>query len=487
MAPPSYRVGNKGVTAITPVSPASPDKELPLPLLTSEPPPSALWQYSWDNRKITFLEPQAAIKDLVFSAFLSYKFPLQFGFGLGEKTQDFKRQESSDPQQVVFVQTDSEKRIIKTFDFSNNNYDMWLEIEYQNLSNQPTKVSPFLILGVLNFSDQNLGRYQDITLENSQGIVHNSASKEATFTETKWLGLRDRYFCALIEPQQRTGTAMVTKLNHRESQIGFKLNEISLGVGEKTKLKFHIYLGPQELGTLKGINPQWANLIYFGKLDFIAHLLLQLLDFIHKLVKNWGWTIVIVSLLIYFLLYPITLKQMRSMKEMQALQPRIEEIRSRNKDNPQKMNKEIMELYREHKVNPFSGCLPLLLQLPIFFALYQTLVRSVALKGANFLWIKDLSEPDRLWIFSKASKGLPIIGNELNILPLVMAVLMFLQQRNSLSSGNSAAQEQQKLMMFFMPILFAFIFYRMPSGLVLYWLINSALTFLFQVRMKPKV
>jgi YidC/Oxa1 family membrane protein insertase len=171
---------------------------------------------------------------------------------------------------------------------------------------------------------------------------------------------------------------------------------------------------------------------------------------------------------------------MRSMKEMQLLQPKVEELRKAYKDNPQKMNKEIMELYREHKVNPLGGCLPLLLQMPIFFALYNELMRSIVLKGATFLWIKDLSEPDRLL---SLPKGLPVIGGELNILPIIMAIGMFLQQKISLANTSGEAAEQQKIMLIVMPVMFGLIFYRMPSGLVLYWFVNSALMLIFQLRM----
>ena len=165
------------------------------------------------------------------------------------------------------------------------------------------------------------------------------------------------------------------------------------------------------------------------------------------------------------------------------MQPKVEALRKANKDNPQKMNKEIMELYKEHKVNPLGGCLPLLLQMPIFFALYNALMRSIVLKGAKFLWIKDLSEPDRLWIFPASWPNLPILGNELNILPIIMAIGMFVQQKISSISSGGAAAEQQKIMLILMPIIFGLIFYRMPSGLVLYWFVNSLLMLIFQLRM----
>jgi len=174
------------------------------------------------------------------------------------------------------------------------------------------------------------------------------------------------------------------------------------------------------------------------------------------------------------------MKQMRSMKQMQALQPHVEELKKNYKDNPQRLNKEIMALYSQHKVNPLSGCLPLLLQMPIFFALYQVLMRSVVLKGASFLWIKDLSEPDRLFILPLT---LPVLGNEINILPIVMAIGMFIQQKISTFSAGGVSASQQKIMLIVMPVMFGFIFYRMPAGLVLYWLVNSILMLIYQIRL----
>jgi YidC/Oxa1 family membrane protein insertase len=133
-----------------------------------------------------------------------------------------------------------------------------------------------------------------------------------------------------------------------------------------------------------------------------------------------------------------------------------------------------------HKVNPFGGCLPLILQMPIFFALYNALMRSVALKGATFLWIKDLSEPDKLFTLPVS---LPVISNEFNLLPIIMAIGMFFQQKISSAAASGASAEQQKIMLIVMPIMFGFIFYRMPSGLVLYWLVNSMLMLGFQLQM----
>jgi YidC/Oxa1 family membrane protein insertase len=167
------------------------------------------------------------------------------------------------------------------------------------------------------------------------------------------------------------------------------------------------------------------------------------------------------------------------MKEMQALQPRVEELRRLYKDNQQKLNKEVLELYRAHKVNPFGGCLPLILQIPVFFALYQALMRSIVLKGAKFLWIKDLAEPDRLFVLPAK---LPIIGDEINLLPLIMALGMFVQQKMSNLAASSGTAGQQKIMLVIFPVMLGLIFYHMPAGLVLYWAVNSVLMLVFQYR-----
>ena len=164
---------------------------------------------------------------------------------------------------------------------------------------------------------------------------------------------------------------------------------------------------------------------------------------------------------------------MRSAKGMQHLQPKIEELRRVYKDNPQRLNKEILELYRKNKINPLGGCLPLILQIPVFFSLYQALMRSIELKGANFLWIKDLSQPDRL-----------VASPEINILPILMAITMFLQQKLTMPATSGTSGEQQRFMSFVLPVMFGFIFYKIPSGLVLYWFVNSLLMFVYQMRIK---
>ena len=180
----------------------------------------------------------------------------------------------------------------------------------------------------------------------------------------------------------------------------------------------------------------------------------------------------------------MTFKSMHSMKKMQSLQPKINQIREQHKNNPQKLNKELMELYKEHKINPLGGCLPLFLQMPIFIALYQVLWRSVSFKGADFLWIKDLSEPDRL--IYPMPFTLPILGNEFNILPVLMMIVMFFQQKLSMKNTvvmDPSQAAQQKMMMYFFPVFLGYIFYKFSSGLTLYFTIFYILSTFTQFKM----
>ncbi|MDD2689130.1 MAG: membrane protein insertase YidC [Candidatus Omnitrophica bacterium] len=478
-----YHIENKEVTNVQPLSVKPAPKQIPILAPTQESASLPTFQYAQNNFEVSFIEPWAAIKEVVFKAHQDYKFSLKYAFLLTDKSLNFKRENASSPEEVVFTAADRDKKITKIFTFHNASYSIDLDIVIENLTNAPLEINLPLILGVQDFSSNNMhSRDQGIAIAKKDKIQHLQARKDLSLDEVKFIALRDRYFSLIVEPESNNLTGFIHKINS-ESEIGLNLQNLILSPGQHLEQKFHIYLGPQELKTINKIKPAWGAIVNYGTFDFIGQILWQLLEFLHRLVPNWGWAIVIFSLLVYFLLYPLSLKQMRSIKEMQALQPKIEELRKTYKDNPQKLNKEILELYRQHKVNPFGGCLPLILQMPIFFALYQVLMRSVALKGANFLWIKDLSEPDRLFILPVS---LPLLGNEINILPIAMTIIMFVQQKLSTVSASSGSAEQQKLMMIIFPLMFGFIFYRMPSGLVLYWFINSALMLFYYFLMHKK-
>jgi len=438
----------------------------------------ALFNFAQDKMEIIFSAAQATMREIKFKDYQDYRFSLKQGFLLGDKDLVFTKDNNAPYTEPTFVCQDAEKQIIKRFLFYKSNYTIGLDIEVKNLSPQPISVNLPIILGVLNFTAHpEQTRFQDVTFMTQDKPMHLNPRKDISVANVKFVGLRDRYFCAIIQPEANNYTGFIQKINPQESEIGLSAKDLVIMPGQQVKQKFYIYLGPQDLRIINTLKSDWAVIMYYGTFDFISHLLLQFLEFLYSLVHNWGWAIIILSVLIYFLLYPLSLKQMRSMKAMQALQPRIEELRKIYKDNPQRLNKEIMALYQEHKVNPVGGCLPLILQIPVFFALYQALIRSINLKGASFLWIKDLSGPDKLF-------SLSISGNkvDINILPILMAIGMFIQQKLSLAQASASSQEQQKLMMIMFPVMFGFIFYNMPSGLVLYWFINSTLMLIYQIR-----
>ena len=441
-----------------------------------------LVNFKQDSREIIFDVAKAAIVEIVFKANREHRLPLTVGFYSDDN--NLFKVEKINKDSISFVYEDQNKLVIKKFTIPNNSYAIGLDIETTNLSTSPLSLSSKLVLGKLDLSAKNVqSRYQGVFVGTNAKTLHLASGKDFNSQDVKFMGLRDQYFCLIVEPAIGESSGYVKKINSQESEVGVLLKEISLKPGAQIGQSYLIYLGPQDLKTINNIKPEWTSIIYYGTFDFIAQLLLQLLGFFYTLVHNWGWAIIILSVAVFLVLFPLTLKQMRSMKEMQLLQPKIEGLRKELKDNSQKLNKEIMELYKEHKVNPLSGCLPLLLQMPIFFALYQALIRSVALRGARFLWIKDLSSPDQLFTLKNT---IPFLGNQVNILPILMAIGMFVQQKISMAKATGEAAQQQKIMSIIMPIMFGVIFYQMPSGLVLYWFVNSTLMLTYQFRINSQ-
>ena len=206
---------------------------------------------------------------------------------------------------------------------------------------------------------------------------------------------------------------------------------------------------------------------------------LIMLKFFYKIFHNYGIAIIVLSAAIKLLFSPLTHMSFDSMRRMQAVQPKMKSLQEQHKNDPQKLNKEVIELYKKHKVNPLGGCLPMVLQMPIFIALYQTFSHAMELRGAPFFgWVKDLSEPDQFFLMPFT---LPAIGNQINILPIIMIGTMLWQQK---LTPQTAATKDQEMMMLFTPVIFGFIFYSLPSGLVIYWIVNNLLTIGHQLLMK---
>jgi len=375
---------------------------------------------------------------------------------------------------------------LKTITASNHPYNFKLEIKIINNSSDPLIINLPIILGTINLEQYGAAtqRFNDIIVSDQAKIHHPNFKKPGIFPDIKFIGMRDQYFCAIIQPASPGYSGFVNKVSDKIYDIGIMSNKITISPRSEIIQNFDVYLGPQDTQAIGQINPMWEAIVYFGRFDIVAQAIYGLLKFLYGIVKNWGIAIILLSIAIYLILFPLSVKQMRSVKEMQFLQPKIEQLRKQYGDNSKKLNDEIMNLYKQHKINPFSGCLPMLLQIPIFIALYQVLSRSIALKGAGFLWIKDLSEPDRLLKFPSQ---IPFLGEYLNILPILMAIIMFIQQKISSVNATGQAAEQQKMMVILFPILFGIMFYNVPSGLVMYWFLNSVFMLLYQIKiMKSK-
>ena len=290
-------------------------------------------------------------------------------------------------------------------------------------------------------------------------------------TNIEWLALRNKYYSIIARPDF-IPSGVFTNNIQGSPVVGFIVDE-RIVPGETKTYKLLFYMGPTEGIELEKVDKSFGKALYFGKLTSIILVLLSVLKFFYSIFHNYGIAILLLTCCISFLLFPLSFKSLKSMRKLQELQPHIEKVRQEHKDNPQKLNKEIMEVYRRYKVNPMGGCFPMLLQMPIFIALYQTLMRSVELKGAHFLWIKDLSMPDAAF---HLPFSLPFLGSAINLLPILMIGAMIIQQKLSQGRASASQTDQQKMMASIMPVMFGFIFYSLPAGLVLYWLTNTLLT-----------
>jgi len=237
--------------------------------------------------------------------------------------------------------------------------------------------------------------------------------------------------------------------------------------GQSTTLTNRIFVGPKDLYILKAQGNSLEASLDLGWFSAIATPLLYTLKFLYDYVGNYGLAIIIITVVLKALFFPLTHKSYKSMKDMQKIQPVMAELKEKYKDDRETMNKKVMELYKDNKVNPLGGCLPMVVQIPVFFALYKALMFSIELRHAPFyLWITDLSGPDNL---IGHALGLPFV---LGPLPVVMGATMFIQQKMTPTSMDP----MQEKMMLASPLVFTVMFLSFPSGLVLYWLINNVLT-----------
>ncbi len=293
------------------------------------------------------------------------------------------------------------------------------------------------------------------------GFSANKLKEAKTYSgDLKWIAQENKYFFASLVPLTTMEEAKVWKQND-SPLIAFR--------GKPGTNSFILYVGPKDYNRLKALKVGLEYIIDFGFFSVIAVPLFWTLKLFYRFLGNYGWAIVLLTIIIRIPFIPLVNKSQKSMKKMQELQPRLAEIREKFKKDPQRMQKEMMELYKKYKVNPLGGCLPMLLQIPVFFALYKILLIAIELRGAPFmLWIQDLSAPDTL--FGHIPPWFPLIGGfAIGPLPILMGATMIIQQRMTPTSMDPA----QNKMMMFMPIIFTFLFLNFATGLVLYWLMNN--------------
>jgi len=380
-------------------------------------------------------------------------------------------------------------KIEKNIAFLHNRYGYDTVIKIKNKTSQSQDMS-FDITAASNISKSEMfeTRYIEAAIHYKDGSIKKlTGSKLLIYNrlyknDIDWVALKNKYYAIIAKPEF-DAKGVFTKNISGEPTLGFIVEGDKTAPGETAAYKINFYIGPMELKELEKLDPGFTKAMNFGFLTSISLILLSVLQFFYGIVHNYGIAILLLTFCINLFLYPLTFKSLKSMQKLQELQPQMEKIRQENKNNPVKLNKEIMELYKRYKVNPMGGCLPMVLQMPVFIALYNTLSRSVELKNATFLWIKDLSMPDA---FFHLGSPIPFLGSAINLLPILMIGAMILQQKISQSTTGASQSEQQKMIANIMPVMFGFIFYSLPSGLVLYWLTSTIVTSFMQFFMFKK-
>lgn len=363
------------------------------------------------------------------------------------KSSNIKLDNSLPTASLVFEFASPELTIIRTYTFNHDDYSIGLKDEVRGLNsywitlgkdfgiyekNDSAHFGPVLLRDTdrLEFTAEGLNK--DGSKNYKQGV--------------KWIAQEDKYFFATIVPKTPIEDSKVWNSN------GYALIALKMPAGVNNYL---VYAGPKEYETLKKYQAGLEHIVDFGIFSILAIPLLWVMNVFYGVFHNYGVAIILLTIITRIPFIPIINKGMTSMKKVQDIQPKINEIREKYKKDPKKMNQELMAVYKKHKVNPFGGCLPILLQIPVFFALYKILSLSIELRGAPFmLWITDLSEKDPYYI-----------------LPIIMGITMVIQQKMTPSTMDP---KQQKLMML-LPVVFTFLFLTFPSGLVLYWLVNYIL------------
>jgi YidC/Oxa1 family membrane protein insertase len=343
---------------------------------------------------------------------------------------------------------------------NNNGAEQWNGRMYYQLIRKEKDASGSFMPGMSQYigaaiSDSNNKIYEKISFSDMRKKILN---REVT---SGWVAMQEHYFLtAIIPPEKSVNTFYSQAYSDNQFGIGYSTPIISVNPGDEEVFSANLYVGPEYSDELKELSPGLELTIDYGWLWFISGFLFTALKTVNKFVNNWGWSIIIVTILIKLLFYKLSAAGYRSMANMKKFQPKMQALKDRYKDDKQKLNQAMMDIYKKEKINPLGGCLPIVIQIPVFIALYWVLLESVELRHSPFiLWVGDLSSKDPYYI-----------------LPILMGATMFLQQKLSPPPSDPA----QAKVMGFLPVIFTFLFLSVPSGLVLYWTVNNLLSILQQ-------
>jgi YidC/Oxa1 family membrane protein insertase len=373
--------------------------------------------------------------------------------------------------------TDDGILIVKTYTFMPDSYVVGLAVTINNGSNRVIQDKFFVTLNSNAPGDKRLYAFEgpSALINNELEEIKIKKIKEQNTFEGKinWVALQSRYFMSGIIPNQIEDASLrLALISEQFVSARYVQPEKQIQPGTRYTYEYQLFMGPKRMEELKKVGNDLHKLINFGWFDFIAKPCVWLMNLFYSVIPNYGVAIIILTILVKLILWPLGQKSYKSMSEMKKIQPLMKEIREKYKDDKQKMNQEVMGLYRTYKINPLGGCLPMVVQLPVFFALYRMLYEAIELRHAPFfLWIDDLAAPDRLFRFDFSIPFMePPYG--IPVLTVIMGASMLLQQKMSPPMGDAT----QAKMMMFMPIIFTVIFINFSSGLVLYWLINNILS-----------
>jgi YidC/Oxa1 family membrane protein insertase len=435
---------------------------------------------------------------------------------LGEEL-NWRRWDSSvspDNRSVTFsIDLPGEAVIRKTFTLSDKRHVVDVRVDYENLAEQPQVVGMdqtpayYLYWGPnVSSNDDKMGIKQAVVWRKDGKVtslptasMKNGGGPFVQYMGAPdWLGLRSTYFLVAMKPGFESSQGIATG-TPTEFKFGVSAPRFSIDKGAVQSNEFSVYVGPMERSALHAAWPTLTSALQFfqapwGFMDWFAKVLLDILNWFYRFIPNYGLAIIFLTILVRVAMFPLTIKSMKSMKKMQMLAPELQALKEKYGENQQELNQKMLEMYRERGVNPMGGCLPMILQMPILFALYRMLWSAYELRGAPFmLWITDLSQPDKL-VQIPALASIPLLGifASINVLPILMALSMVLQNKFAPMSGP-AQNSQQKMMMAFMPIFLGFVCYNMASGLNLYILISTLLgiaqqrfTWVGDLELRPK-